>query len=122
MEERRPVMQLVVGIASAFALMATLIAPLWMIELALVGLSIWFVWWMARAPFLRLASPRRIPRLMVFGPLGLGIAANVYLVSTTARAALAVNLVVFVSGALVGMYRIAKAPVPPNGPIGTIPR
>lgn len=122
MEERRPVVQLAIGLASAFALMATLIAPLWMIELVLVGLSVWFVWWMGRAPFLRLASPRRIPRLMIFGPLALGIAANVYLVSTTSRVALAINLVVFVAAALVGMYRIVKAPVPPTGPLGTIPR
>ena len=122
MDERRPVMQLAVGLGSAFALMATLIAPLWMIELVLVTMSLWFVWWMARAPFYRLASARRIPRLMVFGPLGLGIAANVYLVSVTTRVALAVNLVVFVAAALVGMYRIVKTPAPPAGPVGTIPQ
>lgn len=115
MEQRRPLMQLAVGVGSAFALMATLIAPLWMIELLLIAMSIWLVTWMVRAPFTRLASPRRLPRLIVFGPLGIGVAANLYLVNVTGRGALVVNLIALTAAFVVGSYRIAKAPAGPAG-------
>lgn len=109
--ERRPALaQLALGLGVAIVLMATLIAPLWAIELLLVGVSVWLLWWVAQAPLERLASDRRIPRLMVFGPLGLGIAANLYLVNITARVTLTLNLLVFVATAIVGLYRVFRRP------------
>lgn len=109
--ERRPALaQLALGLGVAFVLMATLIAPLWAIELLLVGVSVWLLWWVGQAPLGRLASDRRIPRLMVFGPLGLGIAANLYLVNVTARVTLTLNLLVFVATAIVGLYRVFRRP------------
>lgn len=112
-----PIKQLAVGVGSAFALMASLVAPLWVIELALVGLSLWFLMWVARTSLWRLSSDRRIPRLMVFGPLSFGIVSNLYLVNATGRVALVANLVLFLAALVVGLYRVFRAPFPPVEPI-----
>jgi len=117
MDERRtPLIQLVIGVGSAIAVMATLVAPLWMIELGLMGLSLWFLSWILRAPLWRLASARRIPRMMVFVPLGVGVAVNLHLVNVTNRPALGLNLLVFLTALILGLVRVFRSPFPPYEP------
>ncbi len=119
-ERRSPLLQILAGVGSALAVLATLVAPLWMIEIGLVALSAWFLSWVVRTQLWRLSSPRRIPRLMVFAPLGIGIAVNLHLVNATARPALALNLLIFLAALVVGLFRVFRAPVPPLEPAGPI--
>jgi len=122
MDERRsPLLQILVGVGSALAVLATLVVPLWMIEVGLVGLSGWFLSWVVRTPLWRLSSPRRIPRLMIFAPLGVGVAVNLHLVNATARPALGLNLLIFLAALVVGLFRVFRAPFPPFEPSGPIP-
>ncbi len=118
---RPPLIQLATGVGLALAVLATLVVPLWTIELGLVGLSVWFLAWILRAPVLRLASTRRIPRLMIFAPLGVGVAVNLHLVNMTSRPALAVNLLIFLAALIGGLLRVFRAPVPPWEPSESIP-
>lgn len=108
---RHPIAQVLLGFTVALALLASLFAPLWFLELSLIGLSTWFVWWVSTTPLDRLSSTRRIPRFTVFFPLGIGIAANLYLLRISGRSGLLVNLILFVTALAIGAFRVAKGDV-----------
>lgn len=61
---RRRIREITIGVASAAAILALMIAPWWVVEAGLIGLGAFTVWWTSQVPLERVMSRRARIRLL----------------------------------------------------------
>ncbi len=103
-----------VGVALVIALGALVLAPGWVLDLGMVAMAAWVTWWISVCDLRRLRSPRGLPRLSVFGFLGMGIAANLatvrfFDVRGIGRLGLTVSLMLLAFAFALGLARLATS-------------
>jgi len=102
------------GVVAVTAIGLVLVAPGWVLDLGIVAMAAGVLTWISRCLPEHIVSPRGLPRPMVFGLLGAGIAANLSTVRFfdqrgIGRMGLTLSLVVLVIALIVGLARVGMA-------------
>jgi len=99
-------------------ILSMVVAPGWVIELAIALLAAGVLYWVTTCPVERLSLPNGAPRPLLFGFMVVGIGAHLSVVRFLSevfggRLVLTLSLTLLATGFAVGLLRVLWHPVPP---------
>lgn len=103
---------------SVVGILLLVVAPGWVIEVAVAGMAAGVLYWISTCPVDRLSLPNGVPRPLLFGLMVVGIGAHLSVVRflteiTGSRLLLTLSLVLLAGGLAMGLVRVLWYPGAP---------